>query len=290
MRAASIILLWCLGGHAFAQDISLSGGTLTVGAGTTLRIDGNLLWTLAPDGQLVNNGRIEFPPGSSLDEGAGTPVTGTGTEHSWIIAPVQNEQPGGLGFAFTLASVPAPLELVRGHQPLSLINGEESIARWYRFEQAPSAQLQQPVFHYHPSELNGQQADALDLYHADDPLGPWTPLFADEALPPFALTLWELEPRTWITAFHADATTSATAEDGAPSFRVWPSPTSGPVHVVSLSGEPITRVDLVGGDGRLAPAPAVHQGSELVLDLAHHAKGMYVLVVNGRHTFKLVLE
>src|SRR5688572_21058994 len=85
----------------WAQSMTLTGGTLTVEAGTQVELLGPLEWSIAPGAQVVNDGTIELGTEAILLEADGAPITGAGTEHAQRTVPAGGGvvEPGGLGLS-----------------------------------------------------------------------------------------------------------------------------------------------------------------------------------------------
>ena len=291
MRPLFPIVALFLPGLLNAQQMALSGGNLSIAGGTTVRIENAVEWQIAVDAQVINDGRIELPDGARIAETAGSPITGSGTEHSWTeAAQMQNEISGGLGLELTTGSVIGPLEIVRGHVPIAMGNGEQSVARWFILN-GTLAPIEALVFHFDPTEANGATAAELDIHDADDTNGPWVPMLAAANGDPYALEAFAVQPRQHITAFLHDAATGMSEIEAESGFVVQPTLIIDRVTVRSVENAPIGNIELFDQAGRTIGLRALHlNGGTIDLDLSDLSAGSYFLRINGRHNFKVVKQ
>lgn len=276
-----------------AQSMELLDGTLTVSAGTRIAITGPITWTLAPDAQVVNNGRIELGEEAILVENDAAPIVGLGTEHAIIAqgGAITGFEAGGLGLAITTAGI-GTTEVIRGHQAL-LNNGvDQSIARWYRLDPPPAAGTDLDLLlRYASSELNGLAGTTLALYLGDTQTGPWSflPSTADGNART-VLATWNGPWSPVITAFLQGITTNVPAMDPAAEFAVWPSPTTD-VLWVRGANEGVQQLQLVDASGRTVRELRKSTVQETAtLSLQGLPSGMYLLRVNGLYTARVVKE
>ena len=82
MRSHPLIASLLVTGVASGQMVLDSGTSLILTNSTHLRIEAPINFTIATGASLVNDGLIVFGPQAELDEQAGAPITGTGTERS----------------------------------------------------------------------------------------------------------------------------------------------------------------------------------------------------------------
>lgn len=271
--------------------MELSGGTLHVQEGTRVIIEGPVTWYLATDASLINDGTIEFGPTAMLEEPIGGPITGIGVETTTrtYSTAVLNIEPAGLGLSLTAASPIGPFTLVRGHEAFTLMNGGNSISRWFELQTneltGPSLETK---LRYDPTELNGLSALSLDLYTSLDPADFWTPRSGEPTEDPWAVSAEIFWPWGHITAFASDATTSI-RDTAVNSFRAWPTATAGTVNLETLGDEAITHWELRDASGRLQTGMS-HGASGVqyqTIDLSTLATGLYFLRVNDRVVIKL---
>ncbi len=266
---------------------------MLVQPGTTLQLQGPISWELLAGSQVTNDGRIEFQDGALLAEAPGAPIVGSGTEHAWITesSPVNGSQPGGLGLELTSAGPIGPLELVRGHLPFTLGNGDESIARWFKFEEGTPAGLSQLVLHFDSTELNGLFPADLRLHDSEDPSSFWVPMPSGLGVDQVSLIATDLSPRPYITSFHFNSTTGIDelAEMG---IIVFPTITSQHVTISTETDRKIRDLELFDENGKALPLHligSIHDRS-FALDLSRFENGLFFLRVDRIHTFKLVKE
>lgn len=273
--------------------MELLGGTLTVSPGTRVAVNGPIQWTLAPEAQLVNNGRIELGEQGTLLESDAAPVIGLGTEHSLIAqsGAITAFDAGGLGLSISTAGI-GNMEVVRGHQVLFNNSVDESIARWYLLEPPPAAGSELDMtLRYAGSELNGLDANTLAIYLGDTQAGPWS------FVPSTTNTTERTVSATWngpwapvITAFTQGISTNVPARSSAPALAVWPSPTTDLLWVRSMEG-PLRDILVMDAQGRVVLERGSNaSGSIATISLAGLPSGMYLLRVNGTHASRVVKE
>lgn len=278
---------------AMAQTMELVGGTLTVSQGTRIAVNGPIQWTLVPEAQLVNNGRIELGTQATLLESDASPVIGIGTEHALIVqgGALSNFEAGGLGLSISTAGI-GTTELVRGHQVL-LNNGvDESIARWYRLEPPPPADSELDlVLSYAASELNGLDANTLALFLGDGLAGSWSFLPGDaNATERSVSATWNGPWAPVITAFPEGISTNVPAPSPTSALAVWPSPTADLLWVRGMD-ETLREIQLLDANGRVLREFRTSAAQETAtLSLAGLPSGLYLLRVNGVHSTRVVKE
>lgn len=265
---------------------------MLVQPGTVLQIDGAIELNIPVGAGVINDGRIELQNGAWLNEAPGAPTTGTGTEHAWMeeAIPVNASEPGGLGLELTSSDPIGPMELVRGHQPFVLANGEESVARWFKFEAGEPAQLDQLVFHFDVTELNGSIATSLDLHGSNGSTPPWVPMLAYTGPDQLSLIVDDADPREYLTAFDFEAVTSVMGPEAIELFSVSPTITDGLVHIRSTQELAIEHIELFDLRGAQLPINVIHATDQqnAVIDLASYVSGPLFLRINGDHLFKLM--
>lgn len=276
-----------------AQDLTLSGGALTVLAGTTITIGGPLTWQMGAGAQVQNNGVIDLGTNCVLVEQPGAPFTGTGTEVAThpLAAPLSGVDVGGLGLSVTTPYAEGDLQVERGHQPVLAVTGVESIERWYRvFTPQPNAFDVGVELHYDLTELNGIDPDLLGLYVSQMLAGPWSGLASVSNVGAQTVTGTDQQPVEYFTAFDADAAnaTGRLSEDAGP--RAWPSLFQDLIHVQPAANERITQLELLDAQGRVAWLPVIGASSAglVVLHPPTLAPGTYLLRINGQWNIKLV--
>ena len=291
MRPVFPIIAIFLPALLHAQQMVLSGGSLSIAEGTTVRIENAVEWQIASDAQVINDGRIELPDGAHLAEAAGSPITGNGTEHAWTeAAQMLDEIPGGLGLEFTTGAVIGPWEIVRGHVPIVMGNGQQSVARWFMLN-GTLVPIEELVFHFDATEANGATAAELDIHHADQTGGPWVPMLAAANGDPYALEVFSTQPRQYITAFLHDAATGMIEMEAEDAFVVHPTLIIDQATVRSKQNTAIERIELFDQAGRTIVFRALQlNAGRIELDLSDLTSGAYFLRINGRHNFKVVKQ
>lgn len=205
-RKIAAVIVWCTAQVGVAQVNTLGGTNIVIDAGTSLRLDGADTWTIASGASVVNNGLITLASTASIDEAAGAPIAGLGTEHidSTFDAPLANAEPGGLGMRLSTSAATGPLALERGHSPYTDYSGHTSVARWYRVIPAQNSGLNAMLtFEYDPVELNGLAEAGLVLHrrHSSDV---WTWLDGSVDLAAHAVTSAGLDSLGTFTLFEGD--------------------------------------------------------------------------------------
>ncbi len=268
----------------------LQQGQLLVHEGTHLEVVGDLEWTIA-DAQVINEGTIHLLEGARLNESAGHPITGTGTEHAWLETPAQGEfEPGGLGLVFISDETVAPFQVVRGHVPISMAgSGAVSVARWFQLIDPPPGPLQQLRFRADMLELNGHTPEDLDIFDANSVLGPWSPMVAEPGPGPVELAAVGVVPRPLITAFDKDAAVGI-PRPNMDDLKVWPTLVQEWIHI-RADNTRIHDLQLFDGNGRMVPIKFSHRDAHsATIDAGGPAAGPLFLRVNGAQTFKLIKE
>ncbi|MBL7939097.1 MAG: hypothetical protein JNL43_07050 [Flavobacteriales bacterium] len=273
---------------AWSQPMTLVSGDVVVREGTTLRLEGPIVWTLSDGSSVVNDGIIELGEQASIDEPIGGPISGAGTEHAIIeqAPPYTAIEPGGLGLQLTNSNVPAPIEVVRGHLPFALPEGDPSISRWYTIQSADASGASVDIsLGYDPTELNGLQAPDLSLFRSQTEVGPWSSL----ASVVNANTISGSIQYPWglITAFDANAPTSSPSLVAHSGFHVWPTLALDHLNIVALDGVALEQCEVFDAVGRSAiPTTSGPVGSSLLLDITALAQGSYFLRLNGHAVIK----
>ncbi len=186
--------------------ITTTGGTLSGGAGSTLTIGGsgatatipaatlnnltiNRLNGLLLSGDLNINGTLSCTTGTittgtnsvilgssaNLSEIAGQPILGIVRTTRNITATSGVESFGNLGADLTLNGIaPGSTTALRKTGILSAGNGHTSIKRYFDITPSTNTGLNAGlVYHYDVSELNGQNANILELYKSTDNGSSW---------------------------------------------------------------------------------------------------------------------
>lgn len=294
MRRRTILLLGGLAPvfQASAQNMVLTNGTMTIAPDTRIEVVGPITWELGVDAQVINHGEIDLGSEGVLDEALGAPVRGSGTERAVGLALPGGSptEPGGLGLAITPPQQLGELIVTRGHTVSLNSEGEESIARWYRLEStAPLSGTAMVDAFYDLSELNGAEQSDLVLHGAQELSGPWSA----------AVSTWSGAQQTvsapvsewgYITLFE-DPLTTVDAANGTGQWTLYPSVTNGPVLVEPGEGATIEDWTLFDRQGRMVSTMRnAMEGGRLVLDLSPQPAGLYLLRINGHHTFRVVKE
>lgn len=273
------------------QSMELTSGSLTVAGGTQIVVASPLVWHIAEGAIVVNDGLIDLGTTGELDEAEGWPITGAGTEKATRSFPAAfgMTEPGGLGLELSGASGIGECVITRGHQPFT-VSGTESIARWFLIEAAPQEGAAIDVrFRYDPTELNGLDGTALMLHASAAPWAPWTPLNGTNLPAQYMLTAPYPSPWHLVTAFDQDIPMGMYDADAIPTFVVRPTVTDGPVHIDVNGTEVLRSVRLLDTAGRLVRSVGPSGDTVgMVVDLSPLPSGMYVLLLNGIHSYRIV--
>ena len=277
---------------ALGQTMDLPTGSLHVAEGTRLRINGPVDWTIGGTAQVINDGRIELLNGAQLSETAGSPVTGLGTEHAHALpgSALDGSSIAGLGLGIGTSTITDSVLVTRGHLPVALPAGPESIARWFELRSSgaalPAATL---VFSYDATELNGNDPDQLKLHEAPDLAGPWTQPSTSMLEAPNLITTTDASPGGFYTAFDVDVSTALSEPAVSNGYQIWPTVSNDLVYVRAADGAPIRDLELFDALGRsVLPGLSVAE-RHAVIDLSGLASGTYVLRLDGgRATQKLI--
>lgn len=277
---------------AVAQQMTLQTGTLAIAQGTRLSLNGTLLWSLAPGATVVNDGEIDLGSESSISETPGAPITGTGIERSNTELPIAFTavEPGGLGLTLSAASGIGAVEVVRGHLPIILPSGDQSVARWFAVDAVPQSGLElQLTFRYDPSELNGLEGSDLVLHTASSALAQWLPLPSFPNAAAYEVGAVDQSPWALYTAFDADAQTAAD-ERLMPPFRAWPTLVDEAITIAALAEERISTLEVLDAAGRLLldASPSTAPGTRHQVDLQGLPAGALLLRINGLHVIKVI--
>lgn len=277
---------------ALGQQMTLQSGNLSIAEGTRINLNGPLIWTIAPGATVVNNGEIDLGSEAMLNETLGAPITGTGIERSNTELPIAFSavEPGGLGLSLSAGSGIGPVEVVRGHEPIVLPSGDQSVARWFAVDAAPQSGLElQLTFGYDPTELNGLDGSDLVLHTASSALAQWVPLPSFPNAPAYKVGAIDQSPWALYTAFDADAETLV--EDRLmPPFRAWPTVVDEAITIAALADERIATLEVLDAAGRLLldASPLTAPGAQHRVDLQSLPAGALFLRINGLHVIKLI--
>lgn len=279
-----MIALTCQG-----QMVLNAGTSLAVSSGTILRVEAPLTFTVQVGSSLVNDGRMVFGPQAELDEQAGAPVTGAGTEITSRLysTPLTSTEPAGLGFSFTTALAPDSFIVERGHVPRINNIAAESIARWYRVRSGTVQGLgASGVLAYDLTELNGITETALRMGRNNNGGAWWPELGSTLDLGLHTATATLPDSLGWFTLFD-DAVISDVAElnDGS-DYYLYPAVAGATVAVYGV--QRIGTITVFDARGRTVHATTASTGTTAELDVSALAPGAYAVLVNGTHHLRFV--
>lgn len=273
--------------------MQLSGGQLTVQAGTTIRVEGPVTWQIPSGAAVVNDGAIDLGAEAGLDEAAGAPITGNGTETAIrdLATPFAAVDPGGLGLVLSHPEGIGTATITRGHAPIATVAGE-SIARWYTLEAtAPGNVPLGMVVRYDATELNGLDAGSLLLHKHMVAEDHWQAIEGTANAMEHTVSGTSGAPWALISAFHEDLVLATDAAmDPAAAHRVWPTLTTGLVHMQAAQGEMIRTAELFGMTGQRHVIPLTGTPEAATFDIGHLSSGAYILRLNGTSTHRLIKQ
>jgi hypothetical protein len=273
-----------------AQDMVLQQGTVTVMPGTNLEIQGAVTWNITSGTQVVNDGTIHLRNGAGMNEVPGAPIVGSGTEHAYVEGAIlmTDHAPGGLGLLLTSDAPIGPMEVVRGHLPQTMANGQQSVSRWFELMDPPQTPIQNLAFRYDQTELNGLDESVLDLFDHDPQYNYWLPMSA--ANTPGQLVSTNVLPRPVITAFHEDAALAIPAEKWI-DLNVWPTVTSSTVKIALPDNVTLETLQVFDASGRSILVTSQVLANDVVqIDVSSAAPGMLFLQLNGSYVTKIIKQ
>lgn len=289
MRNMMALSTLVLSSGLVAQAVLVSGTSLSIASGTTLRVEGTITWLVESGSSFINDGSVVFGPAATLDEQPGAPITGTGTErtHRLYPGPLANVDPAGLGFSLTTTSAPDSLLIVRGHLPRANNTNSEGVARWYELRSSDATLPGSTgTLAYDPSELNGIPEAALRMASNSDG-GVWWPEL-NSSLDQVNNTASASLPDSlgWFTLFDDAVITevgdNVTTQSG---FVLYPTVADERVTIVGQVRIDAARV--LDASGREVVTIA-NNGLSVDLDISHLAAGSYVVRINGAAPLRFV--
>ncbi len=289
---AFVLLLTALPSCAclYGQMATLNGTNMMLDAGTSLRIDTSLTWSIEAGASVVNDGSIILGPATELNEAPGAAITGAGTERTarTFTAPLIAADPAGLGGIITTNASLGATTVLRGHIPYTDYSGHTSIARWIDISPANNSGLNATLaLRYEPAELNGiVEADQVLHIHAHDDI--WWHLPSNVNIGQGTVTSSGLDSIGLFTTFEGDLPNSIHEDRTAAGF--------------TLLGSPGTQLALQVPHGRIAHLAEVYgplgtchvsmttnwTAGRHALPEFHLAPGVYYLRVNGSITLPFV--
>jgi len=281
-------MLLCL--RLQAQMSTQGGTTITVDAGTSLRINDAITWTIASGAQVVNNGDITFGPQAQLSEALGSPITGAGTERTtrMLNGPLVSVDPAGFGLRITTSNSLGNTLLVRGHAPITDYSGHTSIARWYRATPAVNSGLNGTVdFGYDPVELNGV-IEAQQVLHIHEHDAVWHFINGSVNTAQHLVSATALDSLGWFTTFDGDLPTAITSP--ADPGQLWLGPNIGEAITLHVPyGIRITSLDMIDASGAVVRSSYnADIGENRVMSIIDLAPGAYRLRINNNTSLPFI--
>ncbi|MFN6178816.1 MAG: T9SS type A sorting domain-containing protein [Flavobacteriales bacterium] len=295
MRIPHLLCALILVPAARAQqtNMTLANGGMTILSGTTVVIEGPIIWDLAPTAALVNHGSVDLGTDAQITEPVGSPITGAGTERCELPLDTgaTDQQPGGLGLTLTLPPLSGSLLLTRGHVPRNASGQVESIARWYGLEATSLFDVPFNVsFRYDDTELNGLAPDVLSMHSSPSLGGPWAdlPTLNEEATRTLTSSLDGAG--IYITAFNPDQTTALTFQSTDRAYTVWPTVASSILYVQANSSIGTARIELIETTGKIVTVKSGlnFTGAPISLDISTLPPGCYFIRINATHVERFV--
>lgn len=288
MRSHPLIASLLVTGVASGQMVLDSGTSLILTNSTHLRIEAPINFTIATGASLVNDGLIVFGPQAELDEQAGAPITGTGTEitsRSYSL-PMLSVEPAGLGFSFTTSTAPDSFIVERGHVARENNLNIEGIDRWYRVRGGAGAGLGvSGVLAYDPSELNGIPEAALRMAVNSDGGTWWPELLSTIDLGAHTATSVLPDSLGWFTLFDDAVISDIEAPVGLPVVFAL-EPTLASERITISGGSPMQRIDVFDAIGSLWFSNSSLSSQRAVVDVSGLPSGAYLVLVNNMHLLR----
>ena len=280
-----------LGSSCIAQSVLHTNTILTVDPGTTLSIPEGLTLSIEPTAVVVNDGLITFAPTALLQESAGSPIIGSGTEEVSLSVgvPAVELDPAGLGLIINTALAPGQLDVERGHTAFMDTSGRISTLRWYRTDASTNTNLDATVrFTYDLTELNGIPEGSLELFVRNGADDHWLPLPSGLNTALHQVSGSALDSIGTYALFDANLPTGLVHPDGSITAWVYPSPASEFVEVVSSAARihGITVLDVTGRTVRIYPAIGAVRSYRL--DLGGLAPGTYQVVLSDGRSLRFI--
>lgn len=292
MRAALVLLIAaaCLPFSSFGQTMSFGGGQLMVESGTTVTIQGDVEWQLAPDAVVVNDGVIDLDDSAVLSEAPGAAISGSGMERRLhtTSGPWSDINPGGLGLHLSNSASSGSITIHRGHVPFTAGGGDVSIARWYKIDALDNSDLPvQLLFSYDEGELNGLDESALVLHASPDPVGNWSDLIGSADVAGNTVSGAVQQVYAYFTAYEGDITGVDDEQADASPLRAWPTIAEDVVNVQCRGCDPRSRLVIVDARGRQVLDRTI--GSwPVTIPVDHLSSGVFSLNVIGIGSLKIV--
>jgi hypothetical protein len=290
MQRSGLLMAVFFPAMIFGQDMILEQGTVSVMPGTVLEVQGTITWNITSGSQVINDGEIHLRNGAELNEVPGAPIIGSGTEHAFVEQAIMmtDHAPGGLGLVLTADQPIGPMEVVRGHLPQTMANGQVSVSRWFQFIDPPTSQLQELIFQYDGLELNGLVQEQLDLFDHDPQYTYWLPMLANNI--PGELVVQNTQPRPIITAFHEDAALAIPSPEWV-DLKVWPTVTGSKVNIALPHEVTLETLQVIDATGRSIMVTQEVLATDVIqIDVSSAAPGMLLLQLNGTHVSKIIKQ
>lgn len=289
------LLLAFLARNTSAQMATTAGTTLAIDAGTSLRVETPLTWSIADGATVVNNGTIVLGPEADLQEALGAPITGGGTERTTrtLAGPLNVEAPGGLGLAITTDAALGTTTVVRGHLSHTDTSDAVSIARWYRVLPANNSGLNAMLgFGYDATELNGitELGQVVHIATSGDTV--WSPLSSSVLPVASTVNAGPVDSLGHFTTFEGEVPMDIGAAHAAGALPyLVPTVATDRVFLHLPEGMRISRIEVIAMDGRMLQRITgdLHaQAGGTPIDIDRLPPGRYVLRLDGRTTLDLI--
>lgn len=292
MHAALVLLVAaaCLPFSSVGQTMSFGGGQLLVENGTTVTIQGDVEWQLAPDAVLVNDGVIDLGNSAVLSEPQGAAISGSGIERCLYngSGPWADINPGGLGLHLSNSASSGPISIHRGHVPFTAGAGDVSVARWFRIDALDNTDLPlQLLFSYDETELNGLDESTLMLHASPDPVGSWSDLTGSADAGGNTVSGAAQQVYAYFTLYEGDVLGIGDALADTPALRAWPTVAEDVVYVRCGGCDPASRLVIVDARGRQVLDRNIGSGP-LTIPVDQWSSGVYSLNIVGIGSLKIV--
>jgi len=269
----------------------LPGTTLEVMGGTTVRVLSPVEWQVQAGATVLNDGTIELAPAATLNEAAGSPINGAGTERiqRTYNAPLVNEDPGGLGLQVSTIASPGTITLERGHAAVMEPGGQEGTGRWFRWTADVNTGLDATVaFAYDPVQLNGV-AEADQVLHVLQANSYWLAIPSSVNTSLDRVEASGLDSLGFLTTFAGALTTGIAERVRAEGAILVPTLADVTVQLIALPTDRERTVQVYDASGKRVLDLRLPAGARRIsLDVTGLAPGIYAVHFNSDRELRFV--
>lgn len=292
MRAQALTVLLVLTfwhGRTSAQMVTGAGTTMTVDEGTSVRLNGSLIWLLTAGASVINDGSIVLGPETSLNEATGAAITGGGTERTTVLlpSPVSMLDIGGLGAILSTNGPLGVTDVVRGHLPYTDYSGHSSIARWIRVGPEINSGLNATFsLRYDPYEL-ASVPELSQILHIRAQDNIWWTLPSAVNTTSHLVTTTGSDSLGLFTTFDQDLPNALSGRRSSSAFRIGLENDGSPWLFVP-EGQNVSELEVIDAMGRSVRSNRTRLASGWhAISITGVASGVYRLRVNRNTTLSL---